>query len=430
MQLTIGNKTIKPIIYFCLLLFATSIYFGFNKNKHGAEGVIYSDAEGYYMYLPAVFIYHGFKDIPIAYTKQFIPDSATGIIYTKYTCGVAILQLPFFLTTHLFASFINPDLATGYSYPYRAAIIVAGSFYMILGLYFVCLFLLKSYNIETVIVTAFFLFVGTNLYYYTLDEPGMSHVYSFFLMALFIFLTPKIIYEFSIKRLFWFSFILGIIALVRPSNIIIGLFPLLYSLNHVSEIKNRLTLFLGSLKKILIAALAFAIPFIPQFIYWDYTSGSIVNYSYGDEGFTSWMTPHFLDVWFSVWNGLFIYTPLALVIIVSLIVMIYKKHTNAWLVLLIFILASYIFGSWHMWWFGGSFGHRCFVEYYALLAIPFAYFINVTVFNNKIWVRFLSIIFLLSLSYYNIMLSYIYIAPWYGEEWGWKEYFIQVMRIF
>ena len=77
------------------------------ENKRLA-GVIWSDAEGYYLYLPAVFIYGGFEGIPYRTTVQFSNYPGTEKVFTKYTCGVAMLEMVYapersekWLRTHL-----------------------------------------------------------------------------------------------------------------------------------------------------------------------------------------------------------------------------------------------------------------------------------------------------------------------------------------
>ena len=68
----------------------------------------HSDGNGYYMYLPAFFVYHDpgmhfldqlAEDIS-GFSGTFFPMD-TGQVVDKYTMGVAILQLPFFLAADI-----------------------------------------------------------------------------------------------------------------------------------------------------------------------------------------------------------------------------------------------------------------------------------------------------------------------------------------
>jgi len=82
--------------------------------------------------------------------------------------------------------------------------------------------------------------------------------------------------------------------------------------------------------------------------------------------------PKIPDVLFDVQNGLFLYSPLVLLMIVGIFLGLRKKNFQAPATLIIFSIATYMFASWWAWWFGGAFGPCCYVEYYALLAFPLA----------------------------------------------------------
>ena len=60
--------------------------------------------EGYYVYLPATFIYGGFTKEAVRDTNYIRPWPGTDKIYTKYTSGVAVLEAPFFALAHLLSS--------------------------------------------------------------------------------------------------------------------------------------------------------------------------------------------------------------------------------------------------------------------------------------------------------------------------------------
>ena len=70
--------------------------------------------------------------------------------------------------------------------------------------------------------------LGTNLYYYTIYAGAMSHVYSFALICAILFAVDKY-YE---RPAFWlailFAFLLGWLTLVRPTNISVLIFVVLF----------------------------------------------------------------------------------------------------------------------------------------------------------------------------------------------------------
>ena len=99
------------------------------------------------------------------------------------------------------------------------------------------------------------------------------------------------------------------------------------------------------------------------------------------------------------------------------------------LILAILLLALYIFSSWWCWWFGGAFGYRSLVEFYALLAFPFAYFSTI-IFQSK-WVspKLAFLVLLIPLLYYNLEMSKDY-ANLYQAHYTWDTFEQNVEGIF
>ncbi|MEZ5015133.1 MAG: hypothetical protein R2794_12665 [Chitinophagales bacterium] len=408
-------------IFFFTLLTALLIFLSLNMNRHQAKGVIYGDSEGYYMYLPAVFIYHGFENLPIQYTPQFSKFEGTDKYFTKYTYGVSILEAPFFLTTFVYLHATN-QASDGYDYPYRLCILFAGIFYCIFGCILLLQFLRKYFSFTTSLITIFLSLFGTNLFYYTIGQPGLSHVYSFFLFSLILFATDKVFKE---NRHTWtYLLITAIIItfLIRPTNILIVIIPLFAGVNNVHALKKRILFFL-QLRYIVPAILCLILVILPQCFYWHYISGKWFLYSYGEEGFIYWKAPKIGLVLFGVWSGWYIYTPLALCMTGSLLYLSKKGIYQSRAILFILLMSLYLFSSWWCWWFGGSFGHRSFVEFYALLSLPLAFLVKKTISTpQKSIYKSMAIGLAAALVYYNIGLTYQYHPPWDGPGWTWNTY--------
>lgn len=412
--------SVKAKIFF-ILLSAICIYLSFNLNRREARGVIYSDPEGYYMYLPAVFIYDGFENIPIQ-SNEFKTYAGTDKVFTKYTYGVALFELPFFLVAHVFANLTDyPE--DGYSYPYRVAIMFSAIFYLLVSFYLLYKLLNPYFSENVVLSSLFILFFGTNLFFYTLRSPGAAHIYIFFQFTLLLYLTPRVLKSNSVKLLFIYFLLYGLIVITRPSNGIIILLPLLFDINSINKLPQRIRHFLGNFKSVFIALLCLAVVALPQLIYWKYISGNWIIYSYENQGFDYWKNPQIINVLFNVWSGWFIYTPLALLLVIELVRLSLKNKFNSKLVLGILSIATYIFASWWYWWFGGSFGHRCYVEYYSLLTFAGASLIfNLSKIKLKP-LRFSLFLLIGVLCYYNIAFTYMYSPPWDGADWTWESYF-------
>jgi hypothetical protein len=110
-------------------------------------------------------------------------------------------------------------------------------------------------------------------------------------------------------------------------------------------------------------------------IYWKMQTGQLFYYSYSDQGFF-FLSSHITDGLFSFRKGWFIYTPIMTLAIAGMFFL-PKYLKKATLAIPIFTaLNIYIIFSWWSWWYGGSYGARPLIDSYALLAIPFAAFIE------------------------------------------------------
>jgi len=91
------------------------------------------------------------------------------------------------------------------------------------------------------------------------------------------------------------------------------------------------------------------------------------------------LKPHFFDILFSFQKGLFVYTPVLLLALFSLIWLVYRrKYYMALTWLAFFLILTYILSSWHSWYFGASYGLRAYIDFYTIFFIPVAIFFNET----------------------------------------------------
>lgn len=376
------DKSKYTILLIVSVLFVVSSNLNWNKNHW--QGIIKSDAKGYYAYLPAVFIYNDLNfsffdkiDKEKYYNENLYYDyrsGANGKTISKYYCGTALLEMPFFLTAHGLSYFFGYD-TDGYSKLYQVFINIAGIFYLFLGLWYLNL-ILKLYEITDknrsfILVLAVF---ATNLFYYTVAEPGMSHVYSFALITLFIFYSKKFFTKLNKKYFMAMAILLAVIVLVRPINgLVVFLIPFLAGTYGSLQVGFK-TLFKEKAMLILSAGMFFMIVSI-QFIIYKISTENWFVYSYLEEGF-NFFNPHFFDILFSYKKGLFIYTPIFLVSLVGLYYL-YKQSKYLFFSAFLFLfLITYVFSSWWMWYYGGSFSSRVFVEYISFFMILLALSLN------------------------------------------------------
>ena len=414
----------KWLLAFIACLFITS-YFHSGKK---INGVIWSDQEGYYIYLPAVFINGGFENLPCVNGCTFIPTDNGSQTFTKYTYGVALLESPFFLVAHLTAPVFGYE-RDGRSLPYIWAVMIAAICYMLLGLLFVSKLLreLKFGNTVSWLIPLGIL-LGTNLFYYTFREAGMSHIYSFFLFSIVLYSSFRMNSSSEVKWKLFTAIPLALIILIRPTNAIALLVPLLWG-SELKTLPNRIQKFLTDWKWWVIFGSAIVLLFLPQLMYWKVLTGNYIFYSYGNEGFIYWNRPKLFQVLFSPQNGWLVYSPIVGTALLGLVVMLKNRISGTLLPVTILSLATYVFGSWWAWWFGGAYGHRCYVDFLPILAIPAAHAVSKISHSNK-WIRvgFGTLAFLAV--YVNIRMSDIYQGMWDGPDWGWANYLEKLSAVF
>ena len=345
------------------------------------QGIIKVDGRGYYAYLPAIFIYDDlnfewFQEVEVdnisnpGLTYYFVYPTENGTV-NRYFCGEAVLLLPFFLLAHLWC-IITGSPPTGYSFPYMIMLAIAAIFYFMLGLIFVRK-LLRSLGMSpiSIIVSLFALGLGTNLWYYTIREMSMSHVYSFSMVAVFAYLIHRYFSTFDAKKLILAAGFMGLIVLIRPVNALVLLASPLLAGSWSKFIDGAKAFFS---KPILIAGTASIVLalFSLQLIVYYIQTGHFWVYSYDDEGF-NWLSPEAINFMFSYKKGWFVYTPLAFLFVLSSFAWWKKLDRFKMLTYLGFTVAVvYVLSSWWMWYYGGSFGCRPIIEFYPILILPFA----------------------------------------------------------
>ncbi len=365
--------------YSILIISAILVIVSLNINggKDYRSGMIMSDGKGYYAYLPAIFIYHdlhfGFFDEiekVTYYSENHYYDyryTLEGKVINKYYAGTALAMLPFFGIGHLLSA-ISGQLLDGYSSWYTTCINLAAIVYLAIGLVFLKR-LLKSFVVRSSFITLILVAVvfGTNVFYYTVVEFAMSHIYSFAFVTMFLFYARKYLLETKASHLIIAGLLLGMITLIRPVNMLIIL-----AVPFLAGSRRELVVALRSLlinrKGCITAVVGFLAVFSVQMIIYTIQTGHFWVYSYGEEGF-SFLHPHMLAILFSYKKGLFLYTPLLFISLSGFYFLWKKDHFSAWWLTGFLLLLTYVLSSWWMWYYGGSFSSRVYIEYFSIFAI-------------------------------------------------------------
>ena len=337
--------------------------------------VIQNDVSVLYAYLPAAFLYHdlsfGFASNPDFAGEVPLNRTEHGDAVLKMSCGAAVLWTPFFLLAHAAARWLSVP-ANGYTWPYHYAISLAAIVYAVAGLVLLRGVLRRHFADGVVALTLVAVFAGTNLFYYTTLESGMTHAYSFFLFALFLRLTVAWHASPNWVTTLALGGVLGLAVLVRPTNSIVALAFLLYRDAALPGWRDKLNLFARQRLPLLAAlGMSFAV-LLPQLAYWKYSTGSWVYYPYQDEGAFFFARPRIIDGLFSYRKGLFVYTPIVSLAFAGMLLLPRRLREWSWAVTIFTAVDLYVVFSWWCWWYGASFGMRALVEAYAIWAIPMA----------------------------------------------------------
>jgi len=272
---------ISEFVIFLIVFVAVFFHIFFTHNRRNLgqwEYPIWADAAGYFVYLPATFIYN--------YDGSKLPENISAMtgdgfhiennkIVTKYTMGVAILQAPFYAISYLISNIFDIN-DNGFGKVYIYGLGVGAAFYFTLGLVFLYLFLKRRYSKNICFITLLLIILGTNLYYYIYEKFLYSHLYSFFIFSVSLYLIDKLIKTNFKKEIYiaLFGIILSLAFLVRYTNpIFIVLMLLFLDIDSWQALKQRFK-YIFNIKFISIAAISFIIILLPQMFYWNYLTSN------------------------------------------------------------------------------------------------------------------------------------------------------------
>lgn len=377
---TAKDRIIRRSFYFLtvVLLLLTYEFRWKGDNGDAYKYVITSDGFGYYSYLPSIFLNGNFgeeKNNLLYHVK-----AEDGKLVNKYTYGTALLESPFFFAACVYAKLGGYE-CDGFSSPFQIAISLAGLFYFLAGLYFFGKILESEYQLKSSLIAALIVTIGlgTTITFYAACLGSFSHVYSFFLINLAIYLFIKFRNTKSISFGTLFFLTVGIIFITRPINILFILFLPYFFKNVKSLIKFiKEQLFA---KKLIFYFLAIFIPVFIQMILWKIQCGKFFYWSYKGEGFY-FDQFHFYDFLFSYKKGLFVYCPVLFLIFIGFWIYLRNDLWKFLWSIIFFGCGVYVLSSWYCWYYADSFGMRPVIDFYGIYGIWLAAFL--------IWIKRIS----------------------------------------
>lgn len=339
-----------------LLIFFSNLClcFFFRLNDQNYQYILNTDdAKGYYEYLPWTFDH---KDINYENSYSYEQNNKRAL---KYSYGTALCQAPFYLVSKAF----NGDTQNLQDVTFTDSFFMClgASLYIALACGFLFLLFQKlSISKFSSIIAITLLYLGTNLLNYTVMEPVMSHVYSFFAITGFIYSIISFNQNPHRKYILYAIIFLFLVIAIRPFNVIVVLPFILFQFYK-----------LRNWQLILMYGITVVAAYFIQLLCWRFQCGEWVFSSYRGEGF-NWLDPQILNVLFSFRKGLFVYSP---ILILGLIGLFFLKQSRLFKISLLMSLGLFMYAvsCWWHWPFGDSFGHRGFIDVYAIFGIGMAY---------------------------------------------------------
>jgi hypothetical protein len=259
----------------------------------------------------------------------------------------------------------------GFTLYYQHAAGVAGVCWTVAGLWVLGALLRRHFGDGVTALTLFALLFGTNLYHYATFDSSYSHGYSFFLVSAFLTLTDLWHHSPTRRRAALIGVVSGLIVLTRHTNaLVLLLFPL-YGVRDRASGVSAVQRLHARWRDVAVIVITGLVVIAPQLALYYQATGRMLVSSYGDLGF-NWGTPRLFGVLFSVQKGLFFWSPLLLLATAGLFLV--RNRLREFLPAAVLVLAAntYVIASWWDWQFGGSYGHRGFVDMLPIFALGLA----------------------------------------------------------
>jgi hypothetical protein len=377
------NAFLKIILPLCIFYLIVQVYYFLIYTPPTFVLPTTWDKFGYYLYLPATFIYHDI--LHLGFVEGMMKKyELSGYFYQahlykngnyvlSYTLGLALLEFPFFCLGHLMAILLGYP-ADGFSLPYQFCLALCGTFYAMIGLWFTYRNLSHFFKNGLEVLTMLVIVFCTNYFYYSAFENGMTHSYIFTMYAAVIYYCIRWHGQQLLRYALGMGLAIAIAIVMRPSEIIIVLIPLFWNVYDKESAMEKYKLVLSRWGQLLILTLVVVAIGAIQLIYWKYAAGKWFYNSYKETGqFFDFLKPPLLRGLFSLRKGWFVFSPAMFLPFIGLYVL-YTRARPIFLPIAIYIFLNiYIVFSWCQWDYGGGFGSRALVPSYAVLVFPLGF---------------------------------------------------------
>ncbi len=336
------------------------------------------DAYGYYMYLP-----HFFNEGNLNITKEWaqqlqseycngnevyqIKQLESGKELNIYHIGQSFVELPAYLLGDLSARAFGYK-SDGFSTPYYLAFLLNALFFIFLGLLYLRKLLLLYFDERATAIAILVLFGASNIYITFVAQFNLQHLYLFTLNTLFLYYLLRFLQEPKQKHLYFAAILLGLTVAIRPTQVILGVFPLIVLFREYGiswMFIRRISLFpiFGLLWN------------IPQFAYWYFIGNEIFVPNLHSEKIALF-DGYLSEFLFSYKKGWLVYSPIFILSIHGAFVLYSRSKSIFLATTLSIVLYIWVMSSWECWWYAQSYGSRVMVDIYPIFAVLLGFSIS------------------------------------------------------
>lgn len=340
------------------------------------------DVFGYYIYLPATVIHHDPLLADIAWISQIqhqynttetlyqLTTAPDGSPMNFFMMGMAILYAPCFLVGHAVA-LLTGQPADGFSMPYQVSMAIGCTAYSLIGLLVLRKILRRFFSALVAAGVIVIVGFGTNYFHFVTIKNLETANFLFCGLAVLVWNTIRWHEGHRRAHLLGIAVCIAVITLIKPSEIVCGLIPLLWTLRDRASITAKVHLLRRKWMDLLMSIVIGLLVLSPQLIYWKLQTGQFVFDSYRNPGVgLDWWSPHVREVLFSFRKGWLIYTPVMVFALIGFRYLWRQHRAVFWPIALYFLTTFFIIASWSEWWYGASYSIRPMITTYVVLAIP------------------------------------------------------------
>jgi hypothetical protein len=330
------------------------------------------------------------------YETFLVPETETGHRLNFGTIGSALLWLPFYAVADIVVRAMralgSSVAADGFSRPYVASVAYGSAFY---GFFSILLSIAAARRVTLTNVTGVYrlarnapvaagvaVWLGTPLLFYMYVAPPFSHACSAFAVALFVTIWLQVRRAWSVRGSIVLGLSAALMTMVREQDVFFAL-PVAADFivtaargaHEKGKGKREKGKTAGAPITVLAGCAAFVLGIVPQLLAY-----RAINGHFGPARVVTrkmnWTAPHALEVLASPSHGFFLWTPLAALALVGLVLLAVRGEPASrrvgLIALLMFALQIYVSGSIESWTVAGAFGQRRFVGLTILLVVGLA----------------------------------------------------------